>query len=97
MLDMPRNSDGFNDEAPDSQSPRLWVPEKSHFRYVFPRITNRGANYPKSRFCQRKPLMSTLIKEQTLSILALPRWAPHPLYTHSRSKTRTFGLRPLGG
>ena len=32
MLHMPKNSDGFNDEAPDSQWPRLWVPAKSRFQ-----------------------------------------------------------------
>jgi hypothetical protein len=32
MLHMPKNSDGFNDEVPDSQRPRLWVPTKSGFR-----------------------------------------------------------------
>jgi len=28
---MPKNSDGFNDEAPDSLWPRLWAPEKFGF------------------------------------------------------------------
>jgi hypothetical protein len=41
--------------------------------------------------------MGTPITKQTLRFWRFPRWALQPFYTHSRSKTRTFGFTPLAG